>query len=274
MRIIKTFPYEPVISIKSFYTAFEAVREVGFVFDGESHDSWECVFVLDGYAGITAGETAYMLKPGQAIFHPPCEFHKIRNDGEVGLKIIIISFVADHFPLKEHALFSFPSEEHLKRVLSDLQSVFITSPTNVTGLKENATPREVQLAVNGLEHYLLGLIFNNEERVLPKYDKRASLYTRAIEHMRSNISRRISVEEIASGVGVSISSLQKLFKRFTGMGVAKFYENMIMEKAGAMIKEGRLVKETSIELGYDDQNYFSTAFKRHFGVSPTKYAKI
>lgn len=40
------------------------------------------------------------------------------------------------------------------------------------------------------------------------------------------------------------------------------------------IKEERLVKEVAIELGYDDQNYFSTAFKRHFGISPTKYAKL
>ena len=273
MRIIKTCPYDPVIRINAFYTAFEATREVGFFFEGESHDSWECVFVLDGHAGITAGETVYMLRPGQVILHPPCEFHKIWNEGDVDLRIIIISFVADAFPLTEHGLFSFPSTEHLRRILADLQSVFALKGTQISKVREDVSPADVQFAVNGLEHYLINLLHSGKELLLPKYDKRASLYTLAVEHMREKISKRVSVGEIADSVGVSVSTLQKLFKRFTGMGVAKFYENMIMERAGALIKEGKLVKETSIELGYEDQNYFSTAFKRHFGISPTKYEK-
>jgi two-component system, response regulator YesN len=31
------------------------------------------------------------------------------------------------------------------------------------------------------------------------------------------------------------------------------------------------VKEISSEIGYQDQNYFSRMFKKHEGISPTRY---
>ena len=86
MLNVKTCPYTPALSINSFYTASEAVREVGFFFNGESHDTWECVFIIEGRAGVSAGETVYTLEEGQVILHPPLEFHRLWNDGDIDLE--------------------------------------------------------------------------------------------------------------------------------------------------------------------------------------------
>lgn len=270
MLNIKTCPYTPAVRIDSFYTAAEAVREVGFFFNGESHDTWECVFIIEGRAGVSAGETVYTLEEGQVILHPPREFHRIWNDGDIDLKIILLSFAASHFPISEHAIYSFPSKEGVYHTIEKLHSVYNMYNTRVEGPKEGVSPALIQLAVNELEKYLINLICRGVAITNPKFDKHSSLYTAALKTMRSNISHRRSVENIASSLGVSVSTLQNLFRRFTGMGVAKFYENIIMDRAHSMLQSGKSVKETAFELGYEDQNYFSTAFKRHFGVSPTK----
>lgn len=273
LRQITQFPYSPVVKISAFYTAFEAVRPVGFTFDGESHDSWECVFVLEGKAEITAGDKVYVLEPGQVILHPPLEFHSISNESNIGLRIVIISFSADAFPIKAHGVYTFPSQEKLLHVLSRLLDVFTRNATMVSGIKDGVSPADVQLSVSTLEQYVISILYHDNEITSPKRDKRSILYRRALEVMQQNIEKRISTENIAELCNVSVSTLQKLFKRFTGLGVAKYYEEIVMERASAMVENGMRVKEIASSLGYDDQNYFSTAYKRHFGISPTKHFK-
>ena len=273
MLNIKICPYEPVIKITGFYTAFEAVREVGFFFNGESHNSWECVFIVEGSAGVSSDEAVYTLEPGQVIIHPPCEFHRIWNNGDVDLKIIIFSFQAEAFPLKQHGVYNFPSHERLYQVLKRIQSVYeLEQITRVKRPKEGVSLAEVQQAVNRLENYFLDLLCNGEE-ISPAKDKNAKTYSLALKTMKENLSARINVQNVADACGISVSGLQKLFRRFAGIGVAKYYEGMVMERARTLIEDGRRVKEVAFELGFDDQNYFSTVYKRYFGSSPTKHAK-
>lgn len=270
---IKICPYEPVIRITGFYTAFEAVREVGFFFDGESHNSWECVFIVKGSAGVSSDEAVYTLQAGQMIIHPPCEFHRIWNNGDIDLKIIIFSFQAAAFPLKQHGVYNFPSQERLYQVLKRIQSVYdLHSVTRVDKPKAGVTLAEVQQAVNKLENYFIDLFCHGEE-ISPIRDKNAKTYSRALKMMKDNLSSRVSVQEVAEACGISVSGLQKLFRRFAGIGVAKYYEGMVMERARMMLEDGGRVKEVAFELGYEDQNYFSTVYKRYFGSSPTKHLK-
>ena len=77
-------------------------------------------------------------------------------------------------------------------------------------------------------------------------------------------------EEIAAECGMSVSTLQKLFCRYTGMGMMKYYERVKMQYAGNLLDNGYLVKEVAFALGYKDQNYFSTAYKRYYGNSPAE----
>ena len=214
--------------------------------------------------------------PGQLIVHPPCEFHSIWNDGNVDLRIVIISFSTEAFPITAHGIYTFPSTDKLLYVLSLLQNVFERTSGSgiVCGIKDGITPAEIQLAVSELEKYMISLLCQGEEITSPTNDKRSILFKRATGVMQNNISKRISAGQIAELCDVSVSTLQKLFKRFTGMGVAKYYETLVMERARVMVEEGLRIKEISAKLGYDDQNYFSTAYKRYFGASPTKYSKF
>ena len=88
--------------------------------------------------------------------------------------------------------------------------------------------------------------------------------------MKENMCKRLSADEIADGCNVSLSLLQKMFYRYTGMGIMKYYESLRMGRAKSLLSDGYMVKETAEALGYTDQNYFSSAYKRYFGISPSR----
>ena len=44
-------------------------------------------------------------------------------------------------------------------------------------------------------------------------------------------------------------------------------------RASRLLREGKAAKEIAAELGFANQNYFSTVFKRITGCAPAEYVK-
>ena len=42
-----------------------------------------------------------------------------------------------------------------------------------------------------------------------------------------------------------------------------------MRHGKQLLESGRSVKEVAFLLGFSDQNYFSTVYRRHFGIPPS-----
>ena len=81
------------------------------------------------------------------------------------------------------------------------------------------------------------------------------------------------VDEIAALCSMSTPNLAKTFSRYTGMGVMSYFNSLKMSKAVELLKSGVSIKETSARLGFLNQNYFSTVFKRTMGLSPSEAAR-
>lgn len=46
-----------------------------------------------------------------------------------------------------------------------------------------------------------------------------------------------------------------------------------LERAAALLRSGHNVGRVADEVGFDNAKYFSTAFKKYFGVSPSEFKK-
>ena len=55
------------------------------------------------------------------------------------------------------------------------------------------------------------------------------------------------------------------------MGVIKYFTGLKINLAAKMLEQGTSIVEISKALSFDNQNYFSTVFKREMGVSPSAY---
>ena len=67
-----------LVSISKIVTIHYYEFDKNFVFDGESHDFWEMVYVDGGRVKVKSGEDECELSQGDVIFHAPNEFHSIR----------------------------------------------------------------------------------------------------------------------------------------------------------------------------------------------------
>ena len=264
-------PVEPVVRITGFCSAHENNKPAGYFYNGESHDFWESVFVIEGRAGITAGETVYRLNAGQMIFHPPMEFHRIWNDGSGFLRYVVISFSADHFGLDKHRVCAFSSADTVYDIERRLRELFVVDQEKyLQSIREDTDLRELQRVVNRLELLFIDLLEQSTEQPKIQHDKNAALYSAAVSIMRDHIARPLSAREIATTCQMSISSMQKLFARYTGMGMMRYYANLRMRYAKQLLQNGSTVGETAETLGFTDQNYFSTVYRKHFGMPPSR----
>ena len=83
-----------------------------------------------------------------------------------------------------------------------------------------------------------------------------------------------SVGEIAKVCAVSESGLRKLFKSTYGISPAEYRIKVRINKAKFLLKGSTLsVAEISEKLGFYDAAYFTKAFKRQVGCTPTEYIK-
>ena len=96
-------------------------------------------------------------------------------------------------------------------------------------------------------------------------------YTRILSVMEKNLHTPLTLEDLSRLCDMSIPSLEKTVFRYSHCGVIYLYNSIRMKKAREYLKEGMSVKEVAVVLGFSNQNYFSTAFKKHFGKPPSFY---
>ena len=96
---------------------------------------------------------------------------------------------------------------------------------------------------------------------------------RAREFIREHYGESdLSVERLCDHLHLSSAYFSTLFKKGTGMSFTAYVTVVRMEAAAEALKNSE--EKTYLiarQCGYEDANYFSYVFKRHFGVSPTKY---
>ncbi|MFN4277330.1 MAG: helix-turn-helix transcriptional regulator [Ferrovibrio sp.] len=92
----------------------------------------------------------------------------------------------------------------------------------------------------------------------------------ACAYIEASGDERPRLEDVARHVGMSVSALQRLFRTIHGTSVFDYVRARRLERARAMLESGTIsVIEASYVAGYGNAANFATAFKRHFGVSPS-----
>ena len=80
-----------------------------------------------------------------------------------------------------------------------------------------------------------------------------------------------SINDFCRMLGMSRTSVYNKIKTLTGQGPNDFIRNVRLNKAKELLKLRKYsIGEVSTMVGFSDPKYFSTCFKKQFGVSPSK----
>ena len=93
----------------------------------------------------------------------------------------------------------------------------------------------------------------------------------AISLMERNLEEPLRLSEIAHYVGVSQRQLERLFGKHTGVTPVRYYINIRLDRARALITQTELsVAETADACGFNNAEPFTRAYKQHFGIVPSQ----
>ena len=264
------------IHITEMYSLFEAEYESGFSFAGESHDFWECVYVISGSLRVSSNRRIYEMTAGNLIFHKPLEIHKFDITSTSTTSLLIFSFsmksdISDFFKNKMFLLDSTQKSyindftDYLRRENSEINS----HNKNYISLFEQSDSYS-QIVVSYIYRIFLSLCERNIASVISESPD-AAVFSQAVKFMNGHLEEELSVNDIACYCSVSISLLKRTFLKYSGMGVHKYFLKMKINTAASLLENGNSVSETAEMLGFSSQPYFSYVFKRETGISPSVY---
>lgn len=117
---------------------------------------------------------------------------------------------------------------------------------------------------------LLGELFDSAEELMA--DTNAGVVQQIMEYFRHNCAEPITISSTAQQFGLDRRRLAVLFEKYAGMSPSNYLIECRILKAKELLRTCNCpIKQVAECVGYTDSLYFSKAFKKHIGVSPSKY---
>lgn len=258
-------------------------EQVGNIFnDFHHHSLYEMLYISKGKVQYGIEDDKYDLNAGDFVLIAPNILHKLLKIVEEPCERIILTFTKKYID-------TFKTEN------TDLSVIFqkIASSNNHKLTVLPAFKEEIADTLNKM----LGLFLSKEygddilfkayfAQLLVRMNKEVSfienedelneknnIIHKARMFAINNLDKKISVSDIASEVGLSVSRLSHLFKEKTGISLLKFLNKKRLTRAKDLLKNGYSITNTANKCGYQDYTSFIRAFTKEYGISPTQYIK-
>ena len=96
----------------------------------------------------------------------------------------------------------------------------------------------------------------------------------AIDFIRNNYMEKINIPDLGKMSGLSTSSFERQFKSHFQMTPLKYIRRMRINKACDLLEStSKPVSEIALEVGFCDQSYFTSEFRKSMKISPSKFRK-
>lgn len=91
----------------------------------------------------------------------------------------------------------------------------------------------------------------------------------AVALMEANIEEPLSTHELGEHLGISRRQLERLFKKYLQAVPSRYYLDLRLQQARRLLCDSNCpAGEIALATGFSSAAHFSTAYRRHFGVSP------
>lgn len=222
-----------------------------------SHAKHQLIYATKGLMIVESGNERWTVPPSRGVWMPCGQVHAIRCVGDVKMRSVFVrTDAAVQLPLQSKAISISP-------LLSELikASVGFTAP----------------FAEDSREARVMRLILD-EICVLPTLplklsqpgDKRLQAICSAL-HERPDDNA--TVADWGQQLGVDEKTIQRLFRKETGMTFGQWRQQARLMQALELIALGERIIDVAGTLGYDSPSAFASMFKRQFGITPSQFFK-
>lgn len=291
--MLKPVAIAPIFSVNELYTLYYFNHKSGYVFEGESHNFWEIIYVDKGCASGINGTEPYTLEQGQVIFHHPNVFHNFRTGDESGeeCSIIVISFNGNLQLLEQFGEHIFTLNLRERKLLKDIveegkQVYHKNFGSNLIYRKDlpqqtEEVPGAKQMICSLLEQFLILLYRKQKEfpaqvQSLPMQSlgQEYKIVREIVTYLDQNIYNNITFMDVTEHFNLSETQLKRMFRDVTGYSVMKYYRKSVVGRIEYHIRQmDKNFTELADMFHFSSIHYFSKFYKRETGHTLREYLK-
>jgi len=283
----KGIPLKSELGVTRLISDFYYELPEDFDYAGESHAGWEFVYVDKGKVSVSADNATYILKKGEMVCHKPFEFHKVKPyEGKAAIIIICFESSDEYMAYFNNKILSISQRQ--KQYLNDIadmgKTIFLPkTPLEIVNDGQmdpspEATPLNLQFIKNAIQVLLLSLVnagTTEKQSRISIYEhtsQRKTLTKNIIAYLNENVDKSVCLEDISGSFSYSLSSIKRIFKEETGSSIISYLNNLRLNKAKELLANSDVpIGQMALMLGYSNVYYFSVAFKKKWGISPTGF---
>lgn len=237
------------------------------------------VYIYSGEYTLEEGNRTIVVKPGECVFlrrDNRVNMTKQAKNGEPFQGIFMHfkrPFLRNLFQNMEQKDIPLDAGKHKPSVVK------LPQTPDITGLFNSMLPyfdAAVQPSEGMMNLKLMEGVYsllNIDERFFPTlFDFTEPWKIDILDYLNENFMYELSIEEIASFTGRSLSTFKRDFRKISKLSPQKWLIQKRLDAAHEMLRnEGKKVTDVYMEVGFKNLSHFSSAFKKQFGVVPSSY---
>lgn len=251
-----------------------------------SHDFTELVVVLAGTGYHVTADRRYLISAGDVFVIKGNTRHGYADSETLDIVNVLFNLPELSIPTNDlyqmpayYALFALEpntretnegfhhqlrlTEDELSRVSAILLQLEFEFAQREAGYREMAIALFSQAMVFLSRRY--DLAAGPESRRMLSLGK-------VLSHVERHLADSHSLKQLADVAGMSISTLQRSFRRALGASPAEYVMRKRLARAAELLRgTDTTVTEVAYSVGFWDSNYFSRCFRKNYGCSPREW---
>lgn len=227
------------------------------------HENIELLYFYEGQSVICDREM-YPVKAGDIAVFAPNSLHSIPQEMSANYECLIIdtSFLIENNIDILHLDF--------ECVVSDSSAAeLFKAAVREIALQKAQAPFGAAAAKAAILSLMVCLCRGYSKKLLER--ETSGIIRRAIGYINSNLSKPMTIKEIAESITVSKYYFCREFRRETGFTVVRYINDLRCREAERLLRStDATVGEIARSLGYENQSYFTRTFKLITGKKPSE----
>ncbi len=239
---------------------------------GRVLDEYQLLYISAGKGSLVTKSTKHQtVKEGNMFLLFPGEWHSYMPDKNSGWNEYWIGFkginidnrVENGFFNKQKPIFNVGMNDKIVELYMQAIQIAIEQKAGF------------QQMLAGIVNQLLGLAYSLDKNLVFDDYQITNQINKAKIIIAENLFTGIRAEEIAETLNMSYSWFRKLFKDYTGFAPAQYIQELRIQKGKELLTNTSLsAKEIALKTGFENPEYFFTAFKKKTGMTPVQYRSL
>lgn len=226
-------------------------------FPTHKHNWHQLLYAVSGVLVVELKSEQYFIPPEQAIWLPAGYEHSVYSEYGADLKSLYIT-------------------QEYEMISSDRVTVLHITPL-IRELILTASTFAELYPLSGYENDLIQLLLksltklNHEDRFIPW--PTSSDLVKLCKYLNEQTDDNQTTAELADFISLSVRTLDRKFRRETGMSLKKWRSQLRLMKAIEQLNTSKNITSIALDLGYSSPSPFIYFFREHMGMSPAQYRK-